>query len=123
VFVEPDVADVLPLLAVELCALAALAAVEVESLVSVSLIEISCSRLFTFTNWLMYSLGSVFAVGSWFFISVTSKVRKSLAEMVADELLELLELLVALAVALVLLAVAAVGVAVESIRDCTAVAW
>jgi hypothetical protein len=44
----------------------------------------------------MYSLGSVFAVGSWFFISVTSKVRKSLAEMVAEELSELLVLLVPL---------------------------
>jgi hypothetical protein len=28
------------------------------------LMEINCSRLFTCTNWLMYSLGSVFAVGS-----------------------------------------------------------
>jgi len=57
-------------------------------------------------------VGSVFAVGSWFFISVTSKVRKSLAEMVADELLVPLELLVAFAVAfvpLVPLAAAAVG--------------
>jgi hypothetical protein len=35
----------------------------------------------------MYSFGSVVAVGSWFFISVTSSVRKSLAEMVDDELL------------------------------------
>ena len=32
----------------------------------------------------MYSLGSVCAVGSWFCISVTSKVRKSFAEMVAE---------------------------------------
>jgi hypothetical protein len=30
----------------------------------------------------MYSLGSVEAVGSWFFISVTRRVRKSLLEMV-----------------------------------------
>jgi hypothetical protein len=30
----------------------------------------------------MYWLGSWFAVGSWFFISVTSKVRKSLDEIV-----------------------------------------
>jgi hypothetical protein len=28
------------------------------------LIEISCSRLFTCTSWLMYSFGSVLAVGS-----------------------------------------------------------
>ena len=46
--------------------------------------SISCSRLFTWTSWLMYSLGSVFAVGSWFCISVTSSVRKSFAEMVAE---------------------------------------
>jgi hypothetical protein len=74
----------------------------------------------------MYSFGSVFAVGSWFFISVTSKVRKSLAEMVADELLVLLELLVALAVAvvpLVPLAAAAVVVAVVPVRACAAVMW
>jgi hypothetical protein len=98
-----------------------LAVVLLESFVSVELIEISCSRLFTFTNWLMYSLGSVFAVGSWFFISVTSKVRKSLAEMVADELLALLELLVAFAVALVALAAVAEGVAELPVRACTAV--
>jgi hypothetical protein len=125
-FVEPDVADVLSALAVELCALAALAVVEVESLVSVELIEISCSRLFTFTNWLMYSLGSVFAVGSWFFISVTNNVKKSLAEMLDAELLLLLELLVALAVALVPLvplAVAAMGFATEPVRVCAAVVW
>lgn len=36
----------------------------------------------------MYSFGSVSAVGSWFFISLTSNVRKSLALMLAeDELL------------------------------------
>src|ERR1039457_3424164 len=51
------------------------------SAVSVWLMSISCSRLFTLTSWLMYSFGSVFEVGSWFFISVTSSVRKSLAEM------------------------------------------
>jgi hypothetical protein len=44
----------------------------------------------------MYSLGSVFAVGSWFFISVTRSVKKSLAEIVAELLLESLELLVPL---------------------------
>ncbi len=32
----------------------------------------------------MYSLGSRVAVGSWFFISVTSKVRKSFAVIAAD---------------------------------------
>jgi hypothetical protein len=32
----------------------------------------------------MYSFGSWFAVGSWFCISVTSKVRKSLAEIVDE---------------------------------------
>jgi hypothetical protein len=58
------------------------------------LMSISCSRLFTCTSWLMYSLGSVSAVGSWFCISVTNKVRKSLAEMVAEELPELPVLLV-----------------------------
>ena len=42
----------------------------------------------------MYSFGSVSAVGSWFCISVTSKVRKSLAEIVADELPALFVLLV-----------------------------
>ena len=79
---------------------------------SVWLIEISCSRLFTFTNWLMYSLGSVSAVGSWFCISVTSRVRKSLAEMVAESLAALLELLVSFAAA------AAVGLAVVTVRAC-----
>jgi hypothetical protein len=60
------------------------------SVVSVELMLINCSRLFTETSWLTYSLGSVFAVGSWFCNSVTSKVRKSLDEMVAAEsLLEL----------------------------------
>ena len=51
-------------------------------------------RLFTLTSWLMYWFGSVVAVGSWFCISVTSSVRKSLADMVADELLVPLVLLV-----------------------------
>ena len=37
-------------------------------------------------------MGSVSAVGSWFFNSVTKRVRKSLAVMVAELLLELLEL-------------------------------
>jgi hypothetical protein len=32
----------------------------------------------------MYSFGSVACVGSWFCISVTSKVRKSLADIVAE---------------------------------------
>jgi hypothetical protein len=58
------------------------------------LMSINCSRLFTCTNWLMYSLGSVCAVGSWFCISVTNKVRKSFAEMVAELPLELSVLLV-----------------------------
>lgn len=44
---------------------------------------INCSRLFTLTNWLMYSFGSVACVGSWFCISVTSNVRKSFADIVA----------------------------------------
>lgn len=34
------------------------------SVVSVWLMSMSCSRLFTLTSWLMYSFGSVFAVGS-----------------------------------------------------------
>lgn len=62
--------------------------------------EINCCRLFTFTNWLMYSFGSVDAVGSWFFISVTSSVRKSFDEIVAASLLELDELDVVFAVGL-----------------------
>jgi hypothetical protein len=36
----------------------------------------------------MYSLGSWSDVGSWFFISVTSKVRKSLAEIVDESSLD-----------------------------------
>jgi hypothetical protein len=46
------------------------------------LIEINCCRLFTPTIWVMYVLGSVGCVGSWFFNSLTSSVRKSLAVMV-----------------------------------------
>ena len=34
--------------------------------VSPWLIEISCCRLFTPTNWLIYAFGSVGCVGSWF---------------------------------------------------------
>ncbi len=68
----------------------------VRLVLSVWLMSISCSRLFTLTSWLMYSLGSVSAVGSWFCISVTSSVRKSLADMVAELSLESLELLVPL---------------------------
>jgi hypothetical protein len=64
----------------------------------------------------MYSLGSVSAVGSWFRISVTSKVRKSLAEMVAEELSELLVLLVAVVVL-------AIGVAPLPVSACPAVIW
>jgi hypothetical protein len=44
----------------------------------------------------MYSFGSVSAVGSWFCISVTSSVRKSLAEIVAELLLVSSELSVPL---------------------------
>jgi hypothetical protein len=62
----------------------------------------------------------VSAVGSWFFISVTNNVRKSLAEMVAESLLVLPELLVAFAVELEPFA-AATGVAMVPVRDCTAV--
>jgi hypothetical protein len=46
-------------------------------------------------------LGSTSEVGSWFCISVTNRVRKSLAEMVAESLVELLLLLVAFALAVV----------------------
>jgi hypothetical protein len=66
----------------------------------------------------MYSLGSVFAVGSWFFISVTSKVRKSLAEMVAESLVELLELPALLAAAAL-----ACGAAAFPVNVCPAVTW
>jgi hypothetical protein len=67
----------------------------------------------------MYSLGSVFAVGSWFCISVTSKVRKSLAEMVAEELLELL----VLPVLSVPAAELAIGVAPVPVSACPDVKW
>ena len=39
----------------------------------------------------MYSLGSVVAVGSWFFISVTSSSRKSFAVIAAVDVEELEE--------------------------------
>ena len=61
-------------------------------LLNVWLMSINCSRLFTCTSWSMYSLGSVSAVGSWFCISVTSSVKKSFAEMVAESPLASLEL-------------------------------
>src|SRR5947209_4510970 len=48
------------------------------------LISMSCCKLFTWASWLTYALGSVCAVGSWFFISVTSRVRKSLEDMLED---------------------------------------
>jgi hypothetical protein len=88
---------------------------DVLSAVSVWLMSISCSRLFTLTSWLMYSLGSVSEVGSWFCISVTSSVRKSLAEMVAPSF-ELLVLLVP-DVAL------AMGVTAFGVSACPAVIW
>jgi hypothetical protein len=66
----------------ELVAGVALTPAAVSSEVMPALIPISCCRLFTPTIWVMYALGSVGAVGSWFFISATSKVRKSLAVMV-----------------------------------------
>jgi hypothetical protein len=56
------------------------------------LIWISCSRLFTCASWVMYSFGSVGCVGSWFFNSFTSSVRKSLlvmSEVLAAAVLEL----------------------------------
>ena len=87
------------------------------SAVSVWLMSMSCSRLFTLTSWLMYSLGSVSEVGSWFCISVTSSVRKSLAEIVAELPLESLELLV-LPVPDVALAM---GVAALRVSACPAV--
>jgi hypothetical protein len=67
-------------------------------------------------------LGSEFAVGSWFFNSVTSKVRKSLDEMVSESLLELLVLLEVLAVCLTALPSVAAEVAVVPARACAAVA-
>jgi len=60
------------------------------------LIPISCCRLLTSTICEIYALGSVGCVGSWFFISATSSVRKSLAVIVellsAVDELELVEL-------------------------------
>jgi hypothetical protein len=89
--------------------------------VRVELILMSCSRLFTATSWLTYSLGSVFAVGSWFFSSVTSKVRKSLEEIEAAELLSLLELPSASCLAVLPVAADAIGVAaVLPARACAA---
>jgi hypothetical protein len=87
------------------------------SVVSVWLMSMSCSRLFTLTSWLMYSLGSVFEVGSWFCISVTSRVRKSLAEMVAELSLVPLEPLVLLVPVVAL----AMGVAAFGVSACPAV--
>jgi hypothetical protein len=46
------------------------------------LIPINCCKLFTSTICVMYAFGSVGWVGSWFFISATSSVRKSFAVMV-----------------------------------------
>jgi hypothetical protein len=64
----------------------------------------------------MYSLGSVVAVGSWFCIPVTSNVRKSFAEMVAESVLALL-----LPALLVSLAELVMGVAPEPVSACPAV--
>ena len=89
------------------------------SVVSVWLISISCSRLFTLTSWLMYSFGSVSAVGSWFCISVTNSVRKSLAEMVAELPLESLELFAPLLPDVEL----AMGAAALRVNACPAVTW
>src|ERR1700733_3014333 len=50
------------------------------------LIEINCWRLFTCASWVMYAFGSVGCVGSWFFSSLTRRVRKS-SEVMSDELL------------------------------------
>jgi hypothetical protein len=49
------------------------------------LILINCSRLFTPTSCVMYAFGSVGCVGSWFFNSLTSSVRKSLLVIVAPD--------------------------------------
>jgi hypothetical protein len=81
------------------------------------LISINCSRLFTETNWLMYSLGSVSAVGSWFCISVTSRVRKSLAEIVAEESPASLESLLLLVPVLELAAGAAIAAACAAVSE------
>ena len=58
-------------------------------------------------------------VGSWFCISVTSSVRKSLAETVAELVLESLELLVLLVPDVAL----AMGVAALRVSACPAVIW
>jgi hypothetical protein len=92
------------------------------SAVSVWLMSISCSRLFTCTSWSMYSLGSVSEVGSWFCISVTKSVRKSLAEIVAELSLESPELLVLL-VPDVPDVELAMGVAALRVSACPAVIW
>jgi hypothetical protein len=57
------------------------------------LIEINCSRLFTWASWVMYWFGSVGCVGSWFCNSLTSNVRKSL-DVIVDESVALLVLVV-----------------------------
>jgi hypothetical protein len=90
-----------------------------ESAVNVWLMSISCSRLFTCTSWLMYSFGSVSAVGSWFCISVTSSVRKSFAEIVAESPLASLDPLVPL----VPLEELAMGIAVLPASACPTVIW
>jgi len=57
------------------------------------LIEMSCCKLFTPTSCVMYALGSVGCVGSWFFSSLTSNVRKSFEVMsLLDESVEDVEL-------------------------------
>jgi hypothetical protein len=53
--------------------------------VRVWLIDTNCSRLLIAVSWFTYSFGSVCDVGSWFFISVTSSVRKSFELIVAVE--------------------------------------
>jgi hypothetical protein len=57
--------------------------------VRVELILMSCSKLLMEMSWFTYALGSVLAVGSWFFNSVTSKTKKSL-DVIEAELLLLL---------------------------------
>jgi hypothetical protein len=86
------------------------------------LMSINCSRLFTCTSWLMYSFGSVSAVGSWFCISVTNKVRKSFAEMVAESPLELSALLAAFAAPAPAVE-DAIGFAPFAVSACPAVIW
>jgi hypothetical protein len=54
---------------------------------------------------------------------VTNKVRKSLAVMVAESLLVLLEVLAAFAEAPGLFAAGVVGVGVVPVRACAAVMW